>query len=92
MQDQMKRYSIFGPVQTAGQFRLRQGGTAFNPLPSICRGRDHGRKRDLTRALPRASRLPREVLSQPLASGDTAIILNNLYNGDRPVKSAAPGP
>lgn len=92
MQNQMKRYSIFGLVQTAGQFRLRQGGTSFHPSPSFCRGRDHGRRRELSRALPRALRLPREIPSQPLTSGDAAIILNNLYNGDRPVKSAAPGP
>ena len=54
MQGQMKSYSIFGPVQTAGQFRLRQGGTPFNPSPLFCRGRNHGRKRELARALPRA--------------------------------------
>lgn len=91
MQKQMKRYSIFGPVQTAGQFRLRQGGTSFHPLPFFCRGRDHGRRRERSRALPRASRLPREILSQSLASGCTAIILTTLYNGDRPAGSATPG-
>lgn len=91
MQNQMKRYSIFGPVQTAGQFRLRQGGTSFHPSPSICRGRDHGRRRELSRALPRALRLPREVSSPSLLSGCTAIILTTLYNGDRPAGSATPG-
>lgn len=90
MQNQMKRYSIFGPVQTAGQFRLRQGGTSFHPSPSICWGRDHGRRRELSRALPRALRLPREVSSPPLLSGCTVIILNTLYNGDRPARSAVP--
>lgn len=57
MQVQMKRYSIPGPTLTIGQFRLRQGGTPFNPSPFFCRGRNHGRKRELARALPRASRL-----------------------------------
>lgn len=91
MQNQMKSYSISGPVQTAGQFRLRQGGTSFNPLPSFCRGRDHGRRRDLSRALPKASRLPRELFSPSLLSGFTAIILTTIYNGDGPARSAAPG-
>ncbi len=91
MKNQVKSYSIFGPVQTAGQFRLRQGGTSFNPSPSFCRGRDHGRRRDLSRALPRASRLPREPFSPSLLSGFTAIILTTIYNGDGPARSAAPG-
>ena len=91
MQNQMKSYSISGPVQTAGQFRLRQGGTSLNPLPSFCRGRDHGRRRELSRALPRASRLPRELPSPSLFSGYTAIILTPIYNGDGPARSAAPG-
>ena len=91
MQNQMKSYSISGPVQTAGQFRLRQGGTSFNPSPSFCRGRDHGRKRELARTLPRASRLPRELSSPSLLSGFTAIILTTIYNGDGPAGSAAPG-
>lgn len=91
MQNRMKRYSISGPVQTAGQFRLRQGGTSFTPSPSYCRGRDHGRKRDFARALPRASRLPRELSSPSLLSGFTAIILTTIYNGDGPARSAAPG-
>ena len=91
MQGQMKSYSIFGPVQTAGQFRLRQGGTSFNPSPSFCRGRDHGRRRELSRALPKASRLPWELSSPSLLSGFTAIILTTIYNGDGPARSAAPG-
>ena len=90
MQVQMKRYSIPGPTKTIGQFRLRQGGTSFAPLPSICRGRDHGRKRDISRALPRALRLPRELSSPSLLSGFTAIILTTIYNGDGPARSAAP--
>ena len=91
MQNQTKRYSISGPVQTAGQFRLRQGGTSFNPSPSFCRGRDHGRRRDVSRALPKASRLPRELSSPSLLSGFTAIILTTIYNGDGPARSAASG-
>lgn len=91
MQNQMKRYSISGPGQTTGQFRLRQGGTSFNPSPSFCRGRDHGRRRDIPRALPRASRLPWELSSLSLLSGFTAIILTTIYNGDGPARSAAPG-
>ncbi len=91
MQGQMKSYSIFGPVQTAGQFRLRQGGTSFNPSPSFCRGRDHGRRRELSRALPKAARLPREISSPSLFSGYTAIILTPIYNRDGPARSAAPG-
>lgn len=90
MQNKTKRYSIPGPTQTIGQFRLRQGGTSFTPLPSICRGRDHGRKRELARALPRVSRLPRELSSPSLLSGFTAIILTTIYNGDGPARSAAP--
>lgn len=91
MQNRMKRYSISGPVQTAGQFRLRQGGTSFTPLPSFCRGRDHGRRRDVSCALPKASRLPWELSSPSLLSGFTAIILTTIYNGDGPARSAAPG-
>ena len=91
MQNQMKSYSISGPVQTAGQFRLRQGGTSFSPSPSFCRGRDHGRMRDASRALPRASRLPRELPSPSLLSGFAAIILTTIYNGDGPARSAASG-
>ena len=91
MQNQMKSYSISGPIQTAGQFRLRQGGTSFNPSPSFCRGRDHGRMRDASRTLPRALRLPRELPSPSLLSGFTAIILTTIYNGDGPAGSAAPG-
>ena len=91
MQGQMKSYSISGPVQTAGQFRLRQGGTFLNPLPSFCRGRDHGRRRELSRALPKAARLPREISSPSLFSGYTVIILTPIYNGDGPARSAAPG-
>ena len=90
MQVQMKRYSIPGPTLTIGQFRLRQGGTSFNPSPSFCRGRDHGRMRDTSRALPRALRLPRELPSPSLLSGCTAIILTTIYNGDGPARSAAP--
>lgn len=90
MQNQVNQYSVFGPVQTAGQFRLRQGGTSFHLLPSFCRGRNHGRRRELSRALPWALRLPREVSSPSLLSGCTAIILTTLYNGDRPAESAAP--
>ena len=92
MQNRMKRYSISGPVQTAGQFRLRQGGTSFHPLPSVCRGRDHGRKREFARTLPRALRPPREFSSRPLVSGYAAILLNDFHNGDRPAGSAAPSP
>lgn len=92
MQTEMKRYSILGPARTAGQFRLRQGGTPFQLLPSFCRGRAYGRQRDIARALPEASRPPRDSLSHPLMSGYTAIILNTLYNGDGPAKSATPGP
>ena len=91
MQNRMKRYSIPGPVQTVGQFRLRQGGTPFNPSPFFCRGRDHGRKRELARALPKAARLPQEISSPSLFSGYTAIILTPIYNGDGPARSAAPG-
>ena len=91
MQNRMKRYSIPGPVQTAGQFRLRQGGTSFSPSPSFCRGRDYGRMRDASHALPRALRLPRELPSPSLLSGFTAIILTTIYNGDGPAGSAAPG-
>ena len=90
MQVQMKRYSIPGPTLTIGQFRLRQGGTSFTLSPSFCRGRDHGRRRELSRALPRASRLPREFPSPSLLSGFTAIILTTIYNGDGPARSAAP--
>ena len=90
MQVQMKRYSIPGPTLTIGQFRLRQGGTPFNPSPFFCRGRNHGRKRELARALPRASRLPRETSSPSLLSCCTAIILTTIYNGDGPARSAAP--
>lgn len=92
MQNQVNRYSVFGPVQTAGQFRLRQGGAPFHSLPSFCRGRDHGRRRELSRALPRASRPPRELSSHSLLSGQSVIILTTLYNGDGPAMSAAPNP
>ena len=92
MQNQMKRYSIFGPGQTAGQFRLRQGGTPFQHMPSRCRGRACGRRRDIARALPKALRPPREFRSQPLISDYTAIILNDFHNGDGPDGSAAPSP
>ena len=90
MQVQMKRYSIPGPTLTIGQFRLRQGGTSFSPSPSFCRGRDHGRRRELSRALPKAARLPQEISSPSLFSGYTAIILTPIYNGDGPARSAAP--
>jgi len=90
MQNQMKRYSNFGPVQTAGQFRFRQSGASFRLLPSFCQGRDNGRKRDCARALPKVSRLPREICSPSLFSGFTAILLNVFYNRDGPAKSAAP--
>ena len=90
MQNQMKSYSISGPIQTTGQFRLRQGGTSLNPSPSFCRGRDHGRRRAISRALPKAPRLPRELSSPSLLSGFTVIILTTIYNGDGPAKSAAP--
>ena len=89
MQGQMKSYSIFGPVQTAGQFRLRQGGTSFNPSPSFCRGRDHGRMRDASRALPRALRLPRELPSPSPIGGYAVIMLNFFANRDGPLTSAA---
>ncbi len=92
MQNQVNQYSVFGSVQTAGLFRLRQGGTSFNPLPSICRGRDHGRRRELSRALPRALRPPRELSSHSLLSGQSVIILTTLYNGDGPAMPAAPDP
>lgn len=92
MQNQRKPSSIFGPVRTAGQFRLRQGGASFHLLPSVCRGRDHGRKREFARTLPRALRPPREFSSRPLVSGYAAILLNDFYNGDRPAGSAAPSP
>lgn len=92
MQNQMKKYSISGPVQTAGQFRLRQGGTSFHPLPSICRGRDHGRRQELSCALPKASRPPGEIFSHSLLSGKSVIILTILYNRDGPAMSAAPNP
>lgn len=92
MQNQMKRYSIFGPVQTAGQFRLRHGGTPFQHMPSRCRGRAYGRRRDIARALPKTLRPPREVSSRSLSNGFTAIILTTLNNGDRPARSAAPSP
>lgn len=90
MQNHLNRYAVPGPVQTAGQLRQRQGGASFNPSPSICRGRDHGRRRDLSRALPRALRLPWEASSPSLLSGYTVIILTTLYNGDGPAESAAP--
>lgn len=92
MQNQVKEPSIFGPVRTAGQFRLRQGGASFHPSPSVCRGRDHGRKREFARTLPRALRPPREFSSRPLVSGYAAILLNDFHNGDRPACSAAPSP
>lgn len=92
MKNQMNNYSVLRPVQTAGQLRHRQGGVSYKPLPSCCRGRDHGRRRDDARALPEAMRPLRELLSRSLMSGNTAIILNNLYNGDGPARSAAPGP
>lgn len=92
MQNHANIYSILRPVQTAGQFRHRQGGTSYQLSPSCCRGRTHGRRRAHARALPKAMRPLRELLSRSLMSGNTAIILNNLYNGDGPAISAAPGP
>lgn len=91
MQNQMNNYSILGPIQTAGQLRHRQGGDSHQPLPSCCRGRTHGRRWAHARALPEAMRPLRELLSRSLMSGYTAIILNNLYNGDGPARSVAPG-
>ncbi len=92
MQGDVKSYSVFGPVQTADQFRQRQGGAPFQPFPPYCRGRAYGRRRDIARTLPKAPRPPRESPSQPPISGYAVIILNNLYNGDGPAESAAPGP
>lgn len=92
MQNQVNQYSVFGPVQTAGQFRFRQGGTSFRLLPSFCRGRDYGRKRGITRALPKVLRPPREYRSQPLISGYAAIVLNDFHNGDGPAEPDAPSP
>lgn len=92
MQNLVKSYSISRPVQTAGRFRLRQGGASFHPLPSCCRGRAHGRRRTTVRTLPKVSRLPRERASHPLLSGQPVILLNDIYNGDRPAGSASPGP
>lgn len=91
MQNKMNNYSILRPVQTAGQFRHRQGGASYQPLSSCCRGRTYGRRQAHARALPEAMRPLREFLSRSLVSGNTAIILNNLYNGDGPAISAAPG-
>lgn len=92
MQIYTNNYSILRPVQTAGQFRHRQGGASCQPLPSCCQGRTHGRRRAHARSLPKAMRPLRESLSRSLMSGYTAIILNNLYNRDGPAISAAPGP
>lgn len=92
MQNRMNSYSIFGLVQTASQFRLQQGGASYPPMPSFCWGRAYGRRRNLTRALPRALRLPREASSPSLLSGFTVIILNVFYNRDGPAISAAPSP
>ncbi len=92
MQSQMKSYSNFGPGQTAGQFRLRQGGAPFHLSPSFCRGRTHGRLRAHARTLPKVSRPPREAASHPLLSGHAVIVLNDFYNGDGPARSIAPGP
>lgn len=92
MQDRVSRYSIFGPGQTAGQFRLRQGGTPSHSLPLSCRGRPYGRRQDYACTLPKVLRPPRSCTLQPLASGPAVILLNTLYNGDRPVRSAAPAP
>lgn len=92
MQIRMNRYSFIGLVETASQFRLRQGGTPFQPIPFFYRGRNHGRRRDRTRALPRVLRLPRETSSPSLVSGYTVILLNDLHNRDGPAESAAPGP
>ncbi len=90
MQNRVNQNSTFGSVQTAGQFRLRQGGAPFHLSPSFCRGRVYGRLRDRARALPKVSRPPREAASHPLLSGQTAIVLNDLYNRDRSAKAIAP--
>lgn len=50
MQIYTNNYSILRPVQTAGQLRHRQGGASYQPLPSCCRGRTHGRRRAHARA------------------------------------------
>lgn len=92
MQIYLNNYSILRPVQTADQLRYRQGGASYQHSPPCCRGRTYGRRRAHARALPEVMRPLREVPSQPLMSGNTAIILNNLYNGDGPARSAAPGP
>lgn len=88
----MKSYSILRPVQTAGRFRLRQGGAPLHTPPSRCRGRATRRRRAAARALPRALRLPREFASHSLLSDQAVILLNTLHNGDSPVGSAPPAP
>lgn len=92
MQNHMNNYSVLRPVQTADQLRYRQGGASYQHSPPCCRGRTYGRRRAHARALPEAMRPLWEVLSRSLMSGNTAIILNNLYNGDGPAISAAPDP
>ncbi len=89
MQIRVNSYSFLGLV-TSSQFRLRQGGTPFRLLPFCCRERNQGRRRERTRALPRALRLPRETSSPSLVSGYTVILLNVFYNRDGPAESAAP--
>ena len=79
MQNSVKSYSILRPVQTAGRSRLRQSGAP-------------GRRRTTVRALPRALRLLRELVSHSLLSDQAAILLNIRYNGDSPVDSAPPAP